>query len=73
MSPESRNGLHRLAQIGTFAIFQRDEYSLCTSKFESDMPSHGVGLSDVSRRDALLAFRQQDPILFHRSLAENIA
>jgi hypothetical protein len=24
---------------------QRDEYSLCTSKFESDMPSHGVGLS----------------------------
>jgi hypothetical protein len=25
---------------------QRDEYSLCTSKFESDMPSHAVGLTD---------------------------
>jgi hypothetical protein len=36
---------------------QRDEYSLCTSKFESDMPSHGVGLYDVSRRDALVLNR----------------
>jgi hypothetical protein len=42
-------GLHRLAQIRTFAISQRDEFSLCTSKFESDMLSHGVGLRDVSR------------------------
>jgi hypothetical protein len=43
-SPGRRNGLHRLAQIRTSAISQRDEYSLCTSKFESDMPSHLVGL-----------------------------
>jgi hypothetical protein len=45
-----RDGLRRLAQIRTYAIYQKDEYSLRTSKFESDMPSHGVGLTDVSRR-----------------------
>ena len=43
-SPGRRKGLHRLAQIRTFAISQREEFSLFTSKFESDMPSHGVGL-----------------------------
>ena len=43
-SPGRRKGLHWLAQIRTFAISQREEFSLCTSKFESDMPSHGVGL-----------------------------
>src|SRR6202049_1842587 len=41
-SPGRRKGLHWLAQIRTFAISQREEFSLCTSKFESDMPSHGV-------------------------------
>jgi hypothetical protein len=46
-SPGRRKGLHRLAQIRTFAISQREEFSLFTSKFESDMPSHGVGLSGV--------------------------
>ena len=29
------------------ATCQRDEFSLCTSKFESDMPSHAVGLADL--------------------------
>jgi hypothetical protein len=43
-SPGRRKGLHWLAQIRTFAISQREEFSLCTSKFESDMPSHGVRL-----------------------------
>jgi hypothetical protein len=33
-SPGSRKGLHRLAQIRTFAISQREEFSLCTSKFD---------------------------------------
>ena len=41
-SPGRRKGLHWLAQIRTFAISQREEFSLFTSKFESDMPSHGV-------------------------------
>jgi hypothetical protein len=49
-SPGRRKGLHWLAQIRTFAISQRDEFSLCTSKFESDMPSHGVGLCGVISR-----------------------
>jgi hypothetical protein len=50
-SPGRRKGLHRLAQIRTFAISQREEFSLCTSKFESDMPSQGVGLNGgISRR-----------------------
>jgi hypothetical protein len=31
---------------------QRDDFSLFTSKFESDMLSHAVGLPNVSRRDA---------------------
>jgi hypothetical protein len=44
-SPGRRKGLHCLAQIRTFAISQREEFSLCISKFESDMPSHGVSLS----------------------------
>src|ERR1700674_5619565 len=51
-SSGTRNGPHRRAQIRTFAFSQRDEYSLRTSKFESDMPSHGVGFTDVSRRFA---------------------
>jgi hypothetical protein len=29
------------------------------SKFEADMPSHGVGLYDVSRRDALVLSRHE--------------
>ena len=48
-SPGTRNGPHRRAQIRTFAFSQRDEYSLRTSKFESDMPSHGVGLYGARR------------------------
>ena len=38
-SPGRRKGLHRLAQIRTFAISQREKFSLFTSKFESDMPN----------------------------------
>src|ERR1700680_3843759 len=41
-SPGRRKGLHWLAQIRTFAISQREEFSLCTSKFESDMPGQPV-------------------------------
>src|ERR1700693_2444448 len=63
-SPGTRNGPHRLSQIRTFAFSQRDKYSLRTSKFESDMPSHGVGLRDVSRRDARVwaGLARLDPI-----------
>jgi hypothetical protein len=46
---ERYNGLRWLRRIRILR-HQRDEFSLCTSKFESDMPSHGVGLRDVSRR-----------------------
>jgi hypothetical protein len=51
-SPGRRNGLHRLAQIRTPAISQRDESSLCTSKFESDMPSMQSVSGTCSRQDA---------------------
>src|ERR1700674_1716288 len=54
-SPRTCNGPHRLAQIRTFAFSKRDEYSLRTSKFESDMPSHAVGLPDVSRQERVRA------------------
>jgi hypothetical protein len=40
-----QDGLRRSARIRTLPNIQRDEFSFCTSKFESDMPSHGVGLS----------------------------
>jgi hypothetical protein len=43
-SPGRRKGLRWLAQIRTFAISQREEFSLCTSKFVSDMPGHAVDL-----------------------------
>src|SRR5580704_11096685 len=46
ISPEGCNGLHRLAQIRTSATSQRDEYSLCTSKFESDMPNRSRGCAE---------------------------
>jgi hypothetical protein len=45
------------AQIRTFTISQRDEFSLCTSKFESDMPSHGVGLCGARAVDSSLIER----------------
>jgi hypothetical protein len=61
-SPGRRKGLHRLAQIRTFAISQREEFSLFTSKFESDMPSHGVGLyRGIFRRAVQLQPDQLSP------------
>jgi hypothetical protein len=50
--PEDHGSLVQAAQIRTHATCQRDEFSLCTSKFESDMPSHAVGLRDVQKRRA---------------------
>src|ERR1700724_742425 len=38
-----------VTQIRVRATCQRDEFSLCTSKFESDHPSHAVGLADVPK------------------------
>ena len=51
--PEDHGSLVRVAQIRTPAIFQRDEFSLCTSKFVSDMPSHAVGVPDGERMAVL--------------------
>jgi hypothetical protein len=42
--PEDRDRLGCVTQIRVRATCQRDEFSLCTSKFESDHPSHEVGL-----------------------------
>src|ERR1700732_2207984 len=50
--PGDRDRLGCVTQIRVRATCQRDEFSLCTSKFESDMASHAVGLTDVSRCDA---------------------
>jgi hypothetical protein len=44
------SSLRRLLRIRTLPSVQRDEFSLCTSKFESDMLSHADSLRDVSRR-----------------------
>jgi hypothetical protein len=41
------DGLRQCWQIRTLPRVQRDEFLLCTSKFESDMASHAVGLNDV--------------------------
>jgi hypothetical protein len=41
---ERQRGLRWILEIRTLPRVQRDEFSLFTSKFESDMPSHGVGL-----------------------------
>ena len=46
-SPLRPDSLPPLPRIRKLPHVQRDEYSLCTSKFESDMPSHGVGLCGV--------------------------
>src|SRR5258707_13698880 len=40
--PGDRDRLGCVTQIRVQATCQRDEFSLCTSKFESDMPSHAV-------------------------------
>ena len=48
--PKDRSRLGCVTQIRVRATCQRDEFSLCTSKFESDMPSHAVGLGDVQKR-----------------------
>jgi hypothetical protein len=40
--PGERDRLDCVTQIRVRAACQRDEFSLCTSKFESDMPSHAV-------------------------------
>src|SRR5580692_5601120 len=45
--PGDRDRLGCVTQIRVRATSQRDEFSLCTSKFESDHPSHAVGLADV--------------------------
>src|ERR1700719_4842430 len=45
--PGDRDRLGCVTQIRVRATCQRDEFSLCTSKFESDHPSHAVGLADV--------------------------
>ena len=45
--PGERDRLGCVTQIRVRATCQRDEFSLCTSKFESDMPSHAVGLCSV--------------------------
>ena len=61
-----RNGLHQSLQIRISATSQRDEFSFRTLKFVSDMPSHAVGLTDVSRRLPTGCFRDlvelYDPI-----------
>src|SRR3984893_5291655 len=46
--PGDRDCLGYVPQIRVRATCQRDEFSLCTSKFVSDMPSHAVSLRDVS-------------------------
>src|SRR5580700_3957028 len=48
--PGDRDRLGCVTQIRVRATCQRDEFSLCTSKFESDHPSHAVGLGDVQKR-----------------------
>src|ERR1700731_1786025 len=48
--PGDRDRLGCVTQIRVRATCQRDEFSLCTSKFESDHPSHAVGLTDVQKR-----------------------
>src|ERR1700730_12193018 len=56
--PGDRDRLGCVTQIRVRATCQRDEFSLCTSKFESDHPSHAVGLEmcrnevDVSRQES---------------------
>jgi hypothetical protein len=52
-----RERLSRGAQIRTHATCQRDEFSFCTSKFESDHPSHAVGLSWKTRPSQFAAGR----------------
>src|SRR5580704_12571903 len=47
--PGDRDRLGCVTQIRVRATCQRDEFSLCTSKFESDHPSHAVGLADVPK------------------------
>src|SRR5580692_9031517 len=47
--PGDRDRLGCVTQIRVRATCQRDEFSLCTSKFESDMASHAVGLADCGR------------------------
>ena len=55
--PGDRDRLGRVTQIRVRATCQRDDFSLCTSKFESDMPSHAVGLPECS--SARSALRQR--------------
>src|ERR1700732_1098346 len=45
--PGDRDRLGCVTQIRVRAACQRDEFSLCTSKFESDMPSHAVSLRSL--------------------------
>src|SRR4029077_1277008 len=45
--PGDRDRLGCVTQIRVRATCQRDEFSLCTSKFESYHPSHAVGLCDI--------------------------
>src|SRR5580700_7107344 len=52
--PGDRDRLGCVTQIRVRATCQRDEFSLCTSKFESDHPSHAVGLADVAKCNSVL-------------------
>jgi hypothetical protein len=64
--PRGPDGLPRLSRIRKLPNIQRDEYSFCTSKFESDMPSHGVGLCSgmvEAPREALDAGKALDGLL----------
>src|SRR5580704_7903819 len=53
--PGDRDRLGCVTQIRVRATCQRDEFSLCTSKFESDHPSHAVGLADVAKCNSVLS------------------
>ena len=62
--PGDRDRLGCVTQIRVRATCQRDEFSLCTSKFESDHPSHAVGLADgtKSRAEDLAAHPTVKPV-----------
>src|SRR6202047_4264526 len=54
LSSRERDRLGCVTQIRVRATCQRDEFSLCTSKFESDMASHAVGLARWFERTRLI-------------------
>jgi hypothetical protein len=50
-------GLHCLAQIRTFAISQREEFSLCTSKFECDLSRRRIAQPKLLEARRVLRLR----------------